>query len=107
MKLCRFGAPGEERPGLVMDVVGGGSGVPVDVSAFGEDFDERFFGSDGPKRLGAWYAENARSCPTAVDGWRLGPVIRRPSKIVCIGLNYRSHAEETGARIPEEPVIFL
>ncbi len=101
MKLIRFGAQSAEKPGVVAD------GERLDVSAFGEDFDERFFGSRGLERLEAWLSEHARSCPRVPESTRLGSPICRPSKLVCIGLNYRKHAAETGAAIPSEPILFL
>ena len=79
----------------------------VDASGFGEDYDERFFGSDGLNRLRDWARREAFHAPRLADGVRLGPPIGRPSKIVCIGLNYRDHAAESGMAIPAEPVIFF
>ena len=102
MKLFRFGPAGSEKPGLVVDGVG-----RVDVSAFGEDYGEAFFGSDGPKRLARFYAEHPEQCPHVSADARIGPALARPSKIVCVGLNYRDHALETGAAIPAEPVLFM
>jgi 2-keto-4-pentenoate hydratase/2-oxohepta-3-ene-1,7-dioic acid hydratase in catechol pathway len=102
MKLIRFGAPGAEKPGLIL-----GDGARVDASAFGADWDERFFGSDGLARLEAWAREHAPRAPRVPGGERLGPCVARPSKIVCIGLNYADHARETGAKIPDEPIIFF
>ena len=102
MKLFRFGPEGAERPGLLVDGVG-----RVDVSAFGEDYDEAFFGSDGPRRLAQFYADQPARCPHVPADARIGPAIARPSKIVCVGLNYRDHALETGAAIPNEPVLFM
>jgi len=102
MKLFRFGPEGAEKPGLIV----GGAGR-VDVSAFGEDYGESFFGSDGPARLARFYAEHADRCPHVPANARIGPAIARPSKIVCVGLNYRDHALETGAQVPTEPVLFM
>jgi 2,4-diketo-3-deoxy-L-fuconate hydrolase len=102
MKLIRFGAPGREMPGLVQ-----GDGARVDASTFGSDWDERFFASDGLARLAAWTREHAATAPRVPEGTRLGSCVARPSKIVCIGLNYADHARETGAKIPDEPVIFF
>ena len=92
----------QEKPGLLVDGVG-----RVDVSAFGEDYDEAFFGSDGPARLARFYAEQPARCPHVSADARIAPAIARPSKIVCVGLNYRDHALETGAPIPSEPVLFM
>jgi 2,4-diketo-3-deoxy-L-fuconate hydrolase len=102
MRLIRHGPPGLERPGVLL-----ADGARLDVSAFGEDYGETFFGSAGPERLAAWLREHAGRCPTVERSTRLGPPLARPSKIVCIGLNYADHARETGARIPREPVLFL
>jgi 2-keto-4-pentenoate hydratase/2-oxohepta-3-ene-1,7-dioic acid hydratase in catechol pathway len=102
MRLIRFGEAGREKPGLLL-----ADGTGVDASGFGSDYDEAFFGGDGLPRLRAWLAEEGGRAPRVADGVRLGPPIARPSKIVCIGLNYRDHAAETGAPIPAEPVIFF
>jgi len=102
VRLIRFGAPGAEIPGLLLP-----DGTRIDASAFGEDYNEAFFGGDGLERLSRWLAGSARRAPVIPDTIRLGPPIARPSKIVCIGLNYRDHARETGAQIPAEPVIFF
>src|SRR6478609_6775144 len=102
MKLFRFGPVGREKPGLIVDGEG-----RVDVSAFGEDYDEAFFGSNGPARLARFYAERSAHCPRVAADARIGPAVARPSKIVCVGLNYRDHALETGAQIPSEPVLFM
>lgn len=102
MKLIRFGEQGHERPGVVLQ-----DGRRLDASRFGEDYDETFFASDGVERLRAWLAREASHSLTVPDGVRLGPPIVRPSKIVCIGLNFRDHAAETNAAIPTEPVVFL
>jgi 2,4-didehydro-3-deoxy-L-rhamnonate hydrolase len=102
MKLIRFGENGREKPGVIL-----GDGHRIDVSGFGQDFDEAFFASDGIERLRQWLERETAHCPAIPERARLGSPIARPSKIVCIGLNFRDHAEETGAAIPSEPVIFL
>jgi 2-keto-4-pentenoate hydratase/2-oxohepta-3-ene-1,7-dioic acid hydratase in catechol pathway len=102
MKVFRFGEAGRERPGLLSAAAG-----RVDVSAFGEDFGEAFFATDGMARLERWYAEHAAECPSVGADERIGPVVLRPSKIVCVGLNYRAHAAETGAAPPPEPMLFM
>jgi 2-keto-4-pentenoate hydratase/2-oxohepta-3-ene-1,7-dioic acid hydratase in catechol pathway len=101
MKLIRFGLPGEEKPGVVTE-----AGM-FDVSAFGEDYGERFFETDGINRLQAWWNANGANCPEVAEGTRLGAPIQRPSKIICIGLNYADHAKETNAPIPAEPIVFF
>jgi 2-keto-4-pentenoate hydratase/2-oxohepta-3-ene-1,7-dioic acid hydratase in catechol pathway len=102
MKLIRIGAAGRERPGLLLE-----NGARVDASAFGEDYTESFFAEEGLTRLRRWAAQYAENAPRIGDSVRWAPPIARPSKIVCIGLNYRGHARETGAAIPAEPIIFL
>lgn len=101
MRLIRFGAPGAEHPG-VLDA----TGARRDASSFGEDWNEHFFGSDGIARLTAWLAKHESTLPRVADDVRWASCIARPSKIVCVGLNYRDHARETGASIPTEPIIF-
>ncbi|RAJ02488.1 2-keto-4-pentenoate hydratase/2-oxohepta-3-ene-1,7-dioic acid hydratase in catechol pathway [Chitinophaga skermanii] len=101
MKLTRFGLPGEEKPGIVT------SNGTFDVSGFGEDFGERFFETNGIERLSKWWALNASNCPKVPADTRIGSPIQRPSKIICIGLNYADHAKETGAQIPAEPIVFF
>ena len=102
MKLIRFGNVGNEKPGILLK-----NGKKIDVSAFGEDFDENFFGTEGIERLHLWLINNKINCPTVRDETRLGSPMVRPSKIVCIGLNYARHAAETGVNIPKEPVLFF
>jgi len=101
MKLIRVGAPGVERPGVLLD------GARVDVTGFGADYDEAFFSDGGASALAAWVSPRAASLPRFDDDARLGPPVRRPGKIVCIGLNFRDHAAESGMDVPREPVIFL
>jgi len=102
MKLFRFGPVGGEKPGLIVDGVG-----RFDVSAFGEDYGEAFFGSAGPARLARFYAQQPGQCPPVAADVRVAAAVARPSKIVCVGLNYRDHALETGAQVPTEPVLFM
>lgn len=102
MKLIRFGKPGNEKPGIQLD-----KGKKIDVSAFGLDYDEVFFGFEGPKKLREWLSLNQENCPKISDNVRLGPPICRPSKIVCVGLNYAKHAQESGMEVPSEPVLFF
>lgn len=102
MKLIRFGNAGAEKPGLLLE-----DGRRIDASGFGQDYDEAFFGGDGLERLAAWAAANADTAPVVDAAVRLGPPLTRPSKIVCIGLNYADHAKESGADIPKEPILFF
>ncbi|KAB1916380.1 fumarylacetoacetate hydrolase family protein [Micromonospora sp. AMSO31t] len=99
MRLLRVGAPGQERPALLDE-----AGRLRDLSGLIDDLDASFLATHGIRRL--------TEVPTAelpvltTEGLRIGPPLR-PNKIVCIGLNYRDHAAETGAPIPSEPVVFL
>jgi len=102
MKLIRFGTPGQERPGVIL-----ADGRRVDATAFGQDWDEHFLGGDGLSRLAQWQASQGTRAPIVGDDVRLGSPIARPSKIVCVGLNYRDHARESGMAVPAEPVIFF
>lgn len=102
MKLFRFGAYENEKPGVLLS-----DGRFLDVSAFGEDYTETFFATNGLERLAEWVEKNADTAPILEEGFRFGSCIARPSKIVCIGLNYARHAEESGAKIPTEPIIFF
>ena len=102
MKLIRFGDRGKEKPGLLLD-----DGSCVDVSAAVTDYNEEFFATDGLERLRRWVEKNTGSLPRVGSSVRLGASVCRPSKIVCIGLNYRDHAAETGQEVPKEPVIFF
>lgn len=100
MKLLRFGEPGQEKPGVRIqnDI--------VDVSSFGEDFGEKFFETDGLKRLEDWLKKNT-NLPKVAANVRFGSPFTRPSKIICVGLNYSDHAKETGATLPTEPILFF
>ncbi|MCQ9181318.1 fumarylacetoacetate hydrolase family protein [Streptomyces sp. IBSBF 2953] len=101
MKLLRVGAPGEERPAVRTD-----DGRLLDLSSVTFDIDGAFLASDGIARARAAVA--AETLPALdEDGLRIGPPVARPGKIVCVGLNYRDHAAETGAVIPERPVVFM
>jgi 2,4-didehydro-3-deoxy-L-rhamnonate hydrolase len=102
MKLIRFGAPGSEHPGVQLD-----DGTRIDASAFGADYDEHFFGGTGAARLREWVAAEGARAPRVPPTERLGPPLCRPSKIVCVGLNFRDHAAESGMDIPREPVLFF
>ena len=101
MKLFRFGAPGNEKPGVVHQ------DKKLDVSDFGEDYSEDFFANDGLNRLAQWIADRAGTCPEVGDRERFAPPVLRPGKIICIGLNYRDHARESNMDLPTEPIIFF
>ena len=99
MKLIRFGKEGKEKPGIHLE------GKNYDLSAFIEDYDESFFEQNGLQKLEG--IVNEEKLPLIEDGQRIGSPIVRPSKILCIGLNYAKHAKETGAAIPTEPILFM
>jgi 2-keto-4-pentenoate hydratase/2-oxohepta-3-ene-1,7-dioic acid hydratase in catechol pathway len=102
MKLLRYGTFGKEKPGVQLE-----DGVRIDVSNFGEDYDEFFFGNGGIERLSTWLKTNAQYCKKIPDDVRLGAPLMRPSKIICVGLNYAQHAAESGMALPKEPVLFF
>jgi len=101
MKLIRYGQAGKEKPGIIID------SLRFDTSAFGEDYNEAFFETNGVERLAAFVRENKNILPLVKNEERLGPPVARPSKIVCIGLNYAKHAKETNAAMPAEPILFF
>jgi len=101
MKLIRFGHAGQEKPGIIID------DKRYDVSGFIPDYNETFFETDGLAKLAAIVAEHGTNLPVADDDDRLGSPVARPSKLLCIGLNYADHAKETGAPMPPEPVLFM
>ncbi|MDO3642156.1 fumarylacetoacetate hydrolase family protein [Mucilaginibacter sp. L3T2-6] len=99
MKLIRFGEAGKEKTGVIIN------DKKYDTSAFGEDYGEVFFENDGLTRLSHFLEDSL--LPEITEDVRLGCPLMRPSKIVCIGLNYIDHAKETNATPPSEPVIFM
>lgn len=102
MKLIRFGEVGKEKPGVQLE-----NGTKIDVSLFGEDYNEAFFETDGIERLKTWLKNNESNCSTVSEDTRLGSPVCRPSKLLCIGLNYAKHAAEAGMKVPSEPVLFF
>ena len=102
MKLIRFGEINKEKHGVLLP-----DGTKIDVSRFINDYDEHFFGNQGIEKLNNWLEKNQDSCPVLDNDIRLGSPLFRPSKIVCVGLNYAKHAQESGMDVPEEPVLFF
>ncbi len=100
MKLIRFGEAGKEKPGILIGE------KRWDVSSIVADYNEVFFEENGLEKLKK-AIENNTSFPQVDDTVRLGSPVARPSKIICIGLNYVDHCVETGAPIPTEPIIFF
>ncbi len=102
MYLMRIGSAGRERPVARIDDT-----TYVDLSDVVSDFDEAFFGSGGLERIRPIVAERAAAGQvSAFAGERIGAPIARPHQILCIGLNYRDHAAETGQAVPDEPILF-
>lgn len=101
MKLIRWGAAGKEKTGVIIDE------ISYDTSAFGGDYDEQFFENNGLERLTEFVKANDGKLLPVPQGSRLGSPVGRPSKLICIGLNYADHAKETNAPLPPEPVIFM
>ncbi|MBN8787080.1 MAG: fumarylacetoacetate hydrolase family protein [Terrimonas sp.] len=102
MKLIRFGKAGKEKPGIQLE-----NGQRIDISSFGEDYTEDFFATEGISRLSAWLKNNQQSAFVVDAAERLGAPIVRPSKLICIGLNYSDHAAESNMQLPVEPIIFF
>ena len=101
MKLIRYGNPGQELTGVQIE------GVNYDTSAFGSDYNEAFFANGGLEKLAQFVEANKGSLKVIETEARLGSPVARPSKIVCVGLNYADHASETNAALPSEPVLFM
>jgi 2-keto-4-pentenoate hydratase/2-oxohepta-3-ene-1,7-dioic acid hydratase in catechol pathway len=98
----RIGAPGAEKPGARID-----DQFYVDLSDVVDDFNEEFFAGGGLGRLRPVVAERAAAGRVSrFAGERVGAPIARPHQILCIGLNYRDHAAETGQAVPDEPILF-
>jgi 2-keto-4-pentenoate hydratase/2-oxohepta-3-ene-1,7-dioic acid hydratase in catechol pathway len=99
MKLVRIGELNKEKPAVLIN------GKYFDVSDFVSDYNEAFFENDGIQAL-----ENivkSKDLKEIVQPERIGSCVARPSKIICVGLNYIDHAKETGAEIPKEPILFF
>lgn len=99
MKLIRYGKANSEKPGILTN-----EGVRLDVSHLVTDYDEAFFETGGLEKLAT---ADLSGCPVVADDVRLGSPVKRPSKIICIGLNFKDHAEEGGMEVPAEPVVFF
>jgi 2-keto-4-pentenoate hydratase/2-oxohepta-3-ene-1,7-dioic acid hydratase in catechol pathway len=102
MKLLRFGSEGNEKPGIINT-----NGDYLDVSAIVTDYNETFFANNGISKLKDDLENFPEKTGVINDKVRLGPPIQRPSKIVCVGLNYAKHANESGMAIPTEPILFF
>jgi 2,4-didehydro-3-deoxy-L-rhamnonate hydrolase len=103
MRLIRVGAVGAEKPGVLID-----ESEYIDLSDVVRDFDEAFFAAGGAEGIQQLVEERIRLRESVrpLAGQRLGAPIARPHQILCIGLNYRDHAAETGQAVPDEPILF-
>lgn len=99
MKLIRFGNPGSEKPGIMLN------NKRLDVSAHFTDWDRDFFNSGGLVKLKA-LVDSGEALPEIAEDLRWASCVPRPGKVLCIGLNYSDHAKESGMAIPEEPILF-
>ncbi|MEM8487165.1 MAG: fumarylacetoacetate hydrolase family protein [Bacteroidota bacterium] len=102
MKLIRYGLPGQEKPGIQLE-----DGTRLDTSHLTADYNEAFFEAGGLDQIQAWLDASAAGQQVISGETRLGSPLARPSKIVCIGLNYSDHAKEAGLDPPKEPVVFF
>ena len=98
MKLLRYGAPGAEKPGLLHD------GAIRDLSGIVPDIAGAAIGLEGIAKIAA---VDPATLPLVEGDPRLGPCVAGTGKFICIGLNYSDHAAETGATVPDEPIIFM
>jgi len=101
MKLIRFGKEKNEKPGILTE-----KNERLDLSEFFEDWNSDFFASNGLEKLSN-IISSEQNLPKVPINERWGSCVARPHKIICIGLNYSDHAEESGMKIPEEPKIFM
>jgi len=102
MKLIRMGELGREKPGVLLD-----DGTRVDVRDLVRTMTRRFSRATELANFGVGLKKMAVRRRAYHLGCVWGSPICRPSKIVCIGLNFRDHAEESGMEIPKEPVDFF
>src|ERR1700742_2689190 len=98
MRLARHGSAGQERP-----IISGSDGVWRDLTPVTDDITPTFLTS----RLPGLSAPAVADLAPVANPDRFGPPLAHPGKIACIGLNYRDHAAETAADIPDEPIVFL
>jgi 2-keto-4-pentenoate hydratase/2-oxohepta-3-ene-1,7-dioic acid hydratase in catechol pathway len=99
MQLVRIGEFEKEKPAIFID------GQYFDVSEHVVDYNEAFFAGDGLSKLKNLIS--TQDLPEIKEPSRFGSCVARPSKIICVGLNYADHARETGAEIPQEPILFF
>lgn len=100
MKLIRFGNPGKEKPGILLN------GQRKDLSQYFHDWDSAFFRNDGIEKLRSFLETDGAQLPDVEAGARWASCVARPGKVLCIGLNYSDHAKESNMAIPAEPILF-
>ncbi len=101
MKLARLGPAGHERPVVIVD------GVAFDLSPITTDIDGAFLGSGGVDQVRVALAAGTLTPLDDANEQRIGAPIARPGAVLCIGMNYAAHAEESGSAPPTVPVLFL
>lgn len=99
MKLLRYGQPGNERPGILDN-----DGNIRCLANIVKDIDGSTLSRETLAEINAL---DLQTLPLVSDNPRLGPCVNQVGKFICIGLNYADHAAETGAAIPDEPVVFM
>jgi 2-keto-4-pentenoate hydratase/2-oxohepta-3-ene-1,7-dioic acid hydratase in catechol pathway len=102
MKLFRFEKSGAVGLGMVNQ-----HGKNIDISASGMDLTEHFFETNVIEKLTAWISAHGESCSEIAGEINYLSCVGRPSKIICVGLNYAKHARESGMDVPKEPVLFF
>ena len=100
MKLFKYLQNGKSKCGVEIN------GTRYSTSKYFKDYDEAFFTNKGIEQIGEYHKNNLLPTIKTKKIQFIAP-IARPSKIVCIGLNYAKHAAEAGATVPAEPVIFF
>lgn len=100
MKLIRFGNPGNEKPGILLN------GERKDLSHVFHDWDSAFFRNNGLEKLRSFLETESAYLPDVATGARWASCVARPGKVLCIGLNYSDHAKESNMPIPAEPILF-
>ena len=102
MKLIRLGEVGKEIPAIITE-----NGELLDVSAYIKDFDGDFFTQNGLDKLAQLIAEKSADLPRLSHDLRCGMPVKNPGKVICVGLNFKDHAAESGMAEPDEPVLFF
>ena len=99
MKLARIGAPGSERPALIDD-----NGKLRDLSAVVADIGGAVLNRRNLENL---QRRDLGSLPLLPQGSRFGAAVGQVGKVVCVGLNFKDHAAESGQALPEQPILFM